>query len=107
MSEVATMNRILTQENFYHQRINAVIAHVRENLDGDLSLEQLAKVANLSPFHFHRVFKSIAGETTYDLAVRLRLERAASLLRSMPKLSITTATLECGFGSLSVFLASV
>jgi AraC family transcriptional regulator len=105
MSEVATMNRILTQENFYHQRINAVIAHVRENLDGDLSLEQLAKVANLSPFHFHRVFKSIAGETTYDLAVRLRL--AASLLRSMPKLSITTAALECGFGSLSVFLASV
>jgi len=99
------MNRILTQENFYHQRINAVIAHVRENLDGDLSLEQLAKVANLSPFHFHRVFKSIAGETTYDLAVRLRL--AASLLRSMPKLSITTAALECGFGSLSVFLASV
>lgn len=105
MSEVATMNRILTQENFYHQRINAVIAHVRENLDGDLSLEQLAKVANLSPFHFHRVFKSIAGETTYDLAVRLRL--AASLLRSMPKLSITTAALECRFGSLSVFLASV
>jgi AraC family transcriptional regulator len=105
MSEVATMNRILTQENFYHQRINPVIAHVRENLDGDLSLEQLAKVANLSPFHFHRVFKSIAGETTYDLAVRLRL--AASLLRSMPKLSITTAALECGFGSLSVFLASV
>ena len=99
------MNRILTQENFYHQRINAVIAHVRENLDGDLSLEQLAKVANLSPFHFHRVFKSIAGETTYDLAVRLRL--AASLLRSMPILSITTAALECGFGSLSVFLASV
>jgi len=99
------MNRILTQENFYHQRINAVIAHVRENLDGDLSLEQLAKVANLSPFHFHRVFKSIAGETTYDLAVRLRL--AASLLRSMPKLSITTAALECRFGSLSVFLASV
>jgi AraC family transcriptional regulator len=44
------------QENIYLQCINAVIGHVRENLNGDLSLDVLARVAGFSPFHFHRLF---------------------------------------------------
>src|SRR5829696_2585351 len=91
------------QENLYFQRINAVIDHVRENLQDELSLDQLARVAGFSPFHFHRVFKSIAEETVNELVVRLRLERAVSLLRSTSELSITDAAFECGFKSVSVF----
>ena len=91
------------QENLYIRRINVVIDHVRETLNEDLSLEVLAQVAGFSPFHFHRVFKSITGETISDMVVRLRLERAAALLRSTPKLSITDAAFACGFKSVSVF----
>ena len=91
------------QENLYLQRINAVIAHVRENLKEDLSLDVLARVAGFSPFHFHRIFKSITDETINDMVVRLRLERAAALLRATPQLSITEAAFECGFKSVSVF----
>ena len=91
------------QENLYFQRINAVIDHVRENLQDELSLDQLARVAGFSPFHFHRVFKSIAEETVNEMVVRLRLERAVSLLRSTSELSITEAAFECGFRSVSVF----
>jgi AraC family transcriptional regulator len=91
------------QENLYIQRINAVIRHVRENLDDDLSLDTLARVASFSPFHFHRIFKSITDETVNDLVTRLRLERAAVLLRSTPDLSITDTAFECGFKSASVF----
>ncbi|MCI0555058.1 MAG: AraC family transcriptional regulator [Anaerolineae bacterium] len=91
------------QENLYIQRINAVIGHVRENLNDDLSLDTLARVAGFSPFHFHRIFKSITEETVNDIVMRLRLERAAALLRSTPKLSVTDAAFESGFKSISVF----
>ena len=97
------MPRRSTQENLYLQRINAVIDHVRENLQDDLSLEALARVAGFSPFHFHRLFKSITEETINELVLRLRLERAAALLRSTPELSITDAAFACGFRSVSVF----
>ena len=91
------------QENLYLQRINAVLGHVRENLTDELSLEELARVAGFSPFHFHRVFKSITEETVNEMVVRLRLERAARLLRSTPELSVTAAAFECGFKSVAVF----
>jgi AraC family transcriptional regulator len=54
------------QENFYIQRINAVVSHIRENLDDDLSLDTLARVAGFSPFHFHRIFKAITTETVNE-----------------------------------------
>jgi AraC family transcriptional regulator len=91
------------QENLYLQRINAVIDHVRENLKDDLSLDMLARVAGFSPFHFHRIFKSITEETINEMVVRLRLERSVSLLRATPGLSVTAAAFECGFRSVSVF----
>ena len=91
------------QGNLYLQRINAVIDHVRENLTEDLSLDALARVAGFSPFHFHRLFKSITEETINEMVVRLRLERAVSLLRATPVLSVTDAAFACGFRSVSVF----
>ncbi len=92
-----------TQETLYHQRINAVISYVRENLEADLSLEKLASVAGFSPFHFHRVFKAITEETINELIMRLRLERAAALLRATPQLSITDTAFACGFNSVATF----
>lgn len=91
------------QGDVYTRRINTVISHVRQNLDGDLSLNTLSRVGCFSKFHFHRVFKSITEETVNDMVVRMRLERAANLLRSVPKLSITAVASEAGFSSVSVF----
>lgn len=91
------------QNDVYTRRINTVISHVRENLDGDLSLDALSRVGCFSKFHFHRVFKSITEETVNDMVVRMRLERAANLLRTVPRLSITAAAFEVGFSSVSVF----
>jgi AraC family transcriptional regulator len=72
-------------------------------LQADLSLDALAQVAGFSPFHFHRIFKTITDETINDMVLRLRLERAVALLRAMPKLSIMDAAFGCGFKSVSVF----
>src|SRR5829696_278946 len=91
------------QNDEYTRRVNAVITHVRQNLDGDLSLDTLARVGCFSKFHFHRVFKSITDETVNELVVRMRLERAANLLRTVPNLSVTAAAFEVGFRSAPVF----
>lgn len=98
-----TVSTSPAQENIYLQRINAVIGYVRDNLHEELSLAALAGVAGFSPFHFHRLFKSIAEETLNEMVTRLRLERAAALLRASPELSITEAAFESGFRSASVF----
>jgi AraC family transcriptional regulator len=90
-------------DRHYFQRIDAVIAYVRTHLDDDLPLTRLAAVAGFSPFHFHRLFKTLTGETIADLVLRLRLERAVALLRAAPTLSITEAAIAGGFSSVAVF----
>lgn len=89
--------------NEYEGRINRVIDHVARNLDRRLPLAELAKIASFSPFHFHRLFRAMTGETVHDFVQRLRLEKAAGLLRTRPHASITEVALECGFGSSASF----
>lgn len=102
-SLLSTGARTVNRENLYHQRINLVIDHIRHNLTGDLSLARLAEIAAFSPYHFHRLFASITGETIHQCVQRLRLERAAALLKANPTMRIDNAALACGFESASVF----
>jgi AraC family transcriptional regulator len=95
--------KVEQQHNLYVQRINRVIDYVRDHLTEDLSLETLAKVAYFSPFHFHRLFKTLTGETVNDFTTRLRLERAVALIRAAPKKPVLEAALEAGFTSAPVF----
>ena len=67
--------------NDYTQRINKVVAYINDHLDESLDLKTLAKVAALSEFHFHRVFKALKGESIGAHISRLRIEAAARLLR--------------------------
>lgn len=86
-------------DDLYLPRINRVIDYVSENPGGDLSLETLAKIAYFSPFHFHRVFKSVLGETLHQFVNRIRLERAADLLRADHDLRVLDAAIACGYES--------
>ena len=79
--------KYLRQE--YISRINRVIDYVEANIDQDLSLASLAKVANFSQFHFHRIFRAMVGETLNGFSQRIRLEKAAARLWDHPKESIT------------------
>jgi AraC family transcriptional regulator len=78
---------------------------LRDNLDKPLKLEDLAKVACFSKFHFHRVFGAVTGETLNDFANRLKLEKAARLLTKTGQ-SATEIALECGFSSSATFSRS-
>ena len=58
--------------------MHKVLDHIDRQLDKPLDLESLAEVAHFSPFHFHRVFKGMVGETPVELTRRLRIERSRS-----------------------------
>ena len=57
---------------------------------------------NFSPFHFHRVFTILTGETPTDYIKRTRIEKAAQLLKRNKELSATEIARLCGFSSLSL-----
>lgn len=84
------------------EKLLPVLVHIQANLDGDLSLEALAKRVRLSPFHFHRLFRSAVGETLKQYTQRLRLERAANRLILLDA-TILEVALDSGFQSHETF----
>jgi AraC family transcriptional regulator len=86
----------------YTRRIDRVIDYLRENLDRSTKLNELARVACFSEFHFHRIFGAVTGETLNSFTNRLRVEKAARLLRYGEQ-SLTDIALQCGFSSSATF----
>jgi len=86
----------------YQARISRVLAYLVEHLDEAPVLDDLAAVAAFSPYHFHRIFRSLAGETVGDLVRRLRLERAAHRLRANGT-PVTEVALDAGYESPEAF----
>lgn len=86
----------------YMARINRVTDYIDNNLDKSLTLETIAEIASFSPFHFHRVFTFINGETPIDYIQRIRIEKAAARL-IVDKISVSEAAYTYGFGSISLF----
>lgn len=64
----------------YRQRLTQVIEYIYQNLDGDLSVNALADVALMSPYHFHRIYHGLAQEPINATIRRLRLQHAAAEL---------------------------
>ena len=89
-------------EKSYRRRMLTVLAHIQENLDGQLGLEGLARIAGFSPYHFHRIFLGMTGETVGAHIRRLRLTRAAHRLE-FSSMSVTGAGLEAGYEAPEAF----
>ncbi|MEO3855884.1 AraC family transcriptional regulator [Acrocarpospora sp. B8E8] len=90
----------------YVNRVNRAIDHVTRNLGEPLQLEEVARVACFSPFHFHRIFRALIGETPHAFVKRVRLERALYLISHHDGSSLTDIALRCGFSSSSEFSRS-
>jgi AraC family transcriptional regulator len=90
----------------YIDRINRAIDHVTRHLAEPLPLEEVAQVACFSPYHFHRIFRALVGETLHAFVKRLRLERALYLMSHDRGASLTDVALRCGFSSSSDFSRS-
>ncbi len=83
----------------YRKRVCQAMNYISQNLDRNLSLEEIAEASAFSMFHFHRIFKAVVGETVAAFTRRLRLEMAANRLLSDQNTDITTIAIECGFSS--------
>jgi len=87
----------------YVARINRVIDYINTHIGEPLALETLAAVAHFSPFHFHRVFSAMTGETLADCVRRRRLELAAGCLLAWRSRTVLSIALDLGFASNEVF----
>jgi AraC family transcriptional regulator len=93
----------VTENADYIQRVNRAIDYILSHLGEPLRLDDVAAIACFSPFHFHRIFSSLVGETLTAFVTRLRLQRSLTLLLHNPELNLTQVALRCGFGSSSNF----
>ncbi|MBB3021040.1 AraC family transcriptional regulator [Microvirga lupini] len=64
----------------YASRLTRVSSYIHDHLDEELSLDVLAGIACLSPYHWHRIYHAHFGETVAATVRRLRLQRAAAHL---------------------------
>ncbi len=95
------MRKAQTQAS-YEIRMNRVIDHVYAHLDEDISFDELADVACLSPYHWSRIYSAMRGETIAATVRRLRLQRAADRLANSDT-DIGTVAARAGYGSADTF----
>ena len=83
----------LSKQGLDRRRLTRVKEYIAANLEGDLTIAQLAKVASLSRFHFARAFKVAVGKSPNQYVSAHRLERAKELLTraDQPLLDIAIA----------------
>jgi len=79
-----------------------IIAYMKERLDQDISLQELADVVRLSRFHFCSAFRVATGSTPHETLTQLRLDEACRLLISSNQ-SISEIALAVGFQTPSAF----
>ncbi|KAA1173832.1 AraC family transcriptional regulator [Marinobacter salinexigens] len=91
----------------YKTRIDTVIQYIESNLNSRITLADVAEVSHFSPYHFHRIFTGIMGETVNDFIARRRLERAVNQLVFNPDMPVTQVALDLGFSSSANFSKAV
>lgn len=99
-----TRNVNLQQEHI--AVINKLIDYIDEHTEKSLELIDLSEIALVSPYHLHRVFKAVMGETIHAYVTRIRLEKAASKLKYSESMDIGEIARHCGFSSTPIFSRS-
>ena len=106
-SAVNTEHHINKSQDYF-ARVNRAIDFILKHLDQPLKLDIVAEAAGFSPFHFHRIFRSLVGEPLNEFIKRLRLEHAVALMTrknwsTHRRQSLTDIAFACGFSSSADF----
>jgi AraC family transcriptional regulator len=89
-------------KNDFPDRIERIVAYLNQQVEATHSLQDLARIADISPFHFHRVYRAVTGETPFGTVRRLRMLRALVMLKDTER-SITEIAFDVGFESPQAF----
>ncbi|WP_309091242.1 AraC family transcriptional regulator [Phenylobacterium sp.] len=87
-------------------QVKRVTAYMRERLDEEIGLEELAGIVNLSRFHFCTAFRRATGHSPYAWLVQQRIAEARRLLGMEPALPVTEIGLAVGYQTPSAFTAA-
>jgi AraC-like DNA-binding protein len=90
------------QKRLARERVNRVLGLLRQQLSEPPSLEEIGRAVGCSPFYLSRTFSREIGMTIPQYLRKLRMERAAELLKT-GRYNVTEAALEVGYSSLSHF----
>ncbi len=96
----------LVNNNMYlsphYSALKKVIEFIKNNLEQKMVLNDLAKVANISPHHFHKIFTGAVGITPNEFIIRSRLDKAKTLL-TRTSYSVAEIAVLCGFENAPYF----
>jgi AraC family transcriptional regulator len=84
-------------------RLRAVVEWIEGHLDAGPSLEQMAAVARLNPYHFARQFKAATGLPPHQYVILRRVERAKQLVQGGDDFSLAEVAARAGFSDQSQF----
>jgi AraC family transcriptional regulator len=87
----------------YNARMQRVLDHIDQHLDGDLDLETVSRVAAFSKFHFHRQFMATFGLSVHRYVQLARLKRASHQLAGKDAQSVTEIAMEAGYDAPDAF----
>ena len=85
------------------RRIHKVQDYMEAHIGEALTIDELAKTAGFSKYHFSRIFQSILGEPLAHYVSRVRLEQALFYLAHRKDMNMTDIALELGFTDSAVF----
>ena len=108
LAQSSDLNYIATSTNFYKSneaesvRLNRIYSYTMANFTEPLTLEDMAKIANLSVTSFCRYFKTMTNKSFHEFLTEIRISHACRLLVE-DNLSINAICYECGFGNVSNF----
>ncbi|MCD8014764.1 MAG: response regulator [Lachnospiraceae bacterium] len=77
-------------------------AYIQENYSHDLSLDDVSRAVNISPYYFSKIFKEESGENFIEYLTRIRVEKAKELLEK-PDLSVKIISSMCGYSDPNYF----
>ncbi|GMQ64252.1 AraC family transcriptional regulator [Vallitalea maricola] len=101
------ISRFLTKKELISKvtnlkRFKLIFTYIDDNYQSKIYTEDLAKILNISTYHFCRIFKQMTGKTPTDYVNGIRLDKAVYYLNKS-QLNITEIALKCGFDSINYF----
>ncbi len=90
------------EECAHYRKLEDIINFLNECYHRDCSIEMLSEMANMSRYHFIRLFKKVIGKTPYDYLLDIRIDKAKEFFRDK-NAKITEVSIRCGFNNISHF----
>ncbi len=89
----------------WHRKVDEALIKLLDRLDDPPDFRRIAEEVAASPYHFHKKFRELTGETFKACTDRLRLEKAMAMLRENK--SVTEIAFDCGYSTVEMFSKAV